>query len=90
MDRYGRTILFNYYTNAIFSRLTCVVDVDGRTNRLYYTNSAYPRLVTSIISPYGQTAHLSCPLEWLKPVHAGHPHHNRCREHSSGGLGSAP
>jgi YD repeat-containing protein len=56
MDRYGRTILFNYYTNAIFSRLTCVVDVDGRTNRLYYTNSAYPRLVTSIISPYGQTA----------------------------------
>ena len=56
MDRYGRAVLFNYQTNATLARLATIVDVDGRTNRLYYTNATFPHLVTSVVSPYGQTA----------------------------------
>jgi RHS repeat-associated protein len=56
LDRYGRAVLFNYQTNATLVRLASIVDPDGRTNRLYYTNALHPELVTSVVSPYGQTA----------------------------------
>jgi RHS repeat-associated protein len=56
MDRYGRTLLFNYQTNSALVRLASIVDQDGRTNRLYYTNATFSNLITSVVSPYGQTA----------------------------------
>jgi len=53
----GRKTLFNYVTNGSCVLLTNVVDLDGRTNYLSYSNTAFPNLITAVTNPYGFSAH---------------------------------
>ena len=55
IDAQGRTTTFVYDTNNW--NLTNVVDPDGLTNILSYTNTSYPRLITQIQDPYSNTVH---------------------------------
>ncbi|MDB6016692.1 MAG: putative rhs-related protein [Pedosphaera sp.] len=57
MDRYGRTIHFNYGTFGTSVRLTNVFDIDGRTNTLAYTNTTFTNLITSVTDPYSRSAY---------------------------------
>ncbi len=61
MDRYGRVAHYGYTNVNVggsdYVRLTSMKDKDGRTNTLSYTNTAFPRLITSVTDPYNRTAH---------------------------------
>ena len=60
LDRYGRTLeQFNYQTVAGVTRMTTMLDMDGRTNVLSYGNSTYPDLITAVTDPYGSTAYFN-------------------------------
>jgi RHS repeat-associated protein len=60
IDRYGRLLQqFNYITNGTILQLTNVIDMDGKTNVLAYTNLTYPYLITSVTDPYGGTAYFN-------------------------------
>src|ERR1041385_1524217 len=54
IDRYGRTVLYNYETNAGVSRLISVQDTDGNLSTLTYYSG---NLISSVTDPYGHTAH---------------------------------
>ena len=59
-DRYGRRALINYETASLYGtnvvRATRLVDIDGRTNVISYTNVSFPKLITSIEDPYQRKA----------------------------------
>ncbi len=61
-DRQGRLMRLNLtnVTNgsAVYVRLVNVIDFDGRTNIVTYTNSSFPQLITSVTDPHGRTCHL--------------------------------
>jgi len=57
-DPQGRIVNFYYTTNNWTIYLNHVVDIDGRTNTLFYdTNGPIPTLVTSILNPLGQSVY---------------------------------
>ena len=60
LDRYGRTTRYEWETNgtgsAQVARLKTMTDRDGRTCSLAYTNTSFPRLITSVTDPYGRSA----------------------------------
>jgi len=56
-DPHGRVIRFEYSTNENVIRLSRVIDYDGKTSELSYTNRLFPRFVTSVRDPYGRQAH---------------------------------
>jgi RHS repeat-associated protein len=57
IDCYGRLLKqMNYVLVSGITRMTNVLDIDGRTNTLYYGNSSYPNLITAVTDPYGRTA----------------------------------
>lgn len=59
IDVNGRTSRFYYETtpgNAV--HLTHVVDWDGLTNTIYYTNANFPDLITSVRNPYSKETFL--------------------------------
>ena len=53
MDRYGRTVYYNYETVGGVARLASVIDTDGHTNTLTYNGN----FVSTVRNPYGDTAH---------------------------------
>jgi YD repeat-containing protein len=58
-DPYGRTLYFHYITNASGALLLdSVVDWDNKTNYLAYTNTSYPRYITSVSDATGRSAQL--------------------------------
>ncbi|HEV2207455.1 MAG TPA: RHS repeat-associated core domain-containing protein [Verrucomicrobiae bacterium] len=57
LDKFGRSMTFNYDTNHTVPLLTNVVDLDGRGSTLSYTNPAFPTLITSVTDPYNQSAY---------------------------------
>lgn len=60
IDQYGRAFKYHYSSNYVASlpvmRLNQMVDVDGKTNTLAYTNAAFPYLITSVTDPYQRVA----------------------------------
>lgn len=54
-DPCGRTLRFNYATNESLIRLQSVIDYDGRTSTLDYTNRLFPRFITAVRDPYGRS-----------------------------------
>jgi len=56
VDVDGCSNTFVYGEGTGYVRLLRVIDGDGRTNTLYYTNTSYPQLVTSVVDPFGNTA----------------------------------
>ncbi len=63
LDRYGRKTTYEWEsigTNAARRmRLARVIDRDGRTNTLAYSNAAFSNFVTSVTDPYGRSAHFN-------------------------------
>jgi len=53
IDSFGHTNLFLYATNSLVL-LRHVVDADGRTNTLTYTNQIYTNLITGVQDPFGR------------------------------------
>ncbi len=59
-DRYGRMLhKFNYQTVGNLVRMTNMLDMDGRTNTLYYGNTTFSNLITAVTDPYGHTAYFN-------------------------------
>ncbi|MGZ4971362.1 MAG: hypothetical protein ACXWDN_01275, partial [Limisphaerales bacterium] len=58
LDTAGHATLFHYATVTVGStaitRLTEVVDGDGRTNTLSYTNSVYPNRITGVLDAFNR------------------------------------
>jgi len=57
VDRYGRSIDYEWETDGAGARLKHVFDRDGRSCSFAYTNSAFPNLITSVTDPYGRSAY---------------------------------
>lgn len=57
VDRFGRTVLFNYTTAGNAMRLSTVTDIDGQNCTLTYTNAgSVSNLIASVSDPYGRAA----------------------------------
>jgi hypothetical protein len=57
-DPAGNSLRFNYFISATgVLQLTNVVDPDGRTTKLSYTNTAFTNLITQVTAPFSRTAH---------------------------------
>ncbi|HEV2211014.1 MAG TPA: RHS repeat-associated core domain-containing protein [Verrucomicrobiae bacterium] len=56
VDPFGHTTQFLYQETNSSVLLLYVVDGDGRTNTLSYTNSAFPTQVTGVTDPFGHKA----------------------------------
>jgi RHS repeat-associated protein len=60
VDLAGHTTQFVYNTNGAGSVfLVQVIDADGRTNTISYTNTNFPTQITSVTDPFGRTCTLS-------------------------------
>ena len=63
LDRYGRTVNYTWETQGTgtneIARLKEVVDRDGRICTIGYTNTSFPRLITSVTDPYGRSAYFT-------------------------------
>jgi YD repeat-containing protein len=59
VDHAGRVMRFKYQTTNGVVRLTNIVDFDGKSISLRYTNAAAPQLVTSVEDPYQRIASFS-------------------------------
>lgn len=61
LDRYGRSTKYEWETSGggggETARLKRLVDRDGRSCTLGYTNASFPRLITSVTDPYGRSAY---------------------------------
>jgi len=61
LDRYGRKTHYAFANVNVggtdYVRLTSMTDKDGKACNLSYTNTAFPRLITSVTDPYGRSAH---------------------------------
>lgn len=55
----GTTNRFIYVGAGAGVRLQQMIDAEGRTNTLSYTNLSYTRLVTSVQDPFGRTAYMT-------------------------------
>jgi RHS repeat-associated protein len=55
VDHFGHAIQFVYQETNSATLLLYVIDADGQTNTLTYTNSAYPYQVTGVQDPFGRT-----------------------------------
>ena len=60
VDPYGHTNRFEYSYDStnMLTRLVRVIDADGKTNTLSYTNLSYPSLITGVTDPFGRTTTL--------------------------------
>jgi len=58
VDPYNHTNSFIYTDNGSTVWLNYVVDADGRTNTLNYSNPAFPAQITGVTDPFGHTASL--------------------------------
>jgi RHS repeat-associated protein len=56
-DRYGRIRFLNYESIGSMVRLTNVVDLDGKTMTMAYTNTTFTNQITSVTDPYGRSAY---------------------------------
>jgi RHS repeat-associated protein len=56
-DQYGRIVEFHYQAAQSCVQLANVVDVDGRSITITYTNTQFPNLITSITDPYNRTCY---------------------------------
>src|SRR6266478_1007678 len=69
LDKYGRVVKYNPETNGTVLRIKNVVDIDGRTNTIAYTNTSKPHLITSVTDPYGRTAYFKYNTNgWLTNI----------------------
>ncbi len=57
VDPFGHTNRFIYVETNSIVKLLCVIDADGRTNSLFYTNTLLPNYITSIQDPFSHTAY---------------------------------
>ena len=55
-DAFGHTTQFVYQETNSLVTLQAVIDPDGRTNTLSYTNALFPNLITGVTDPFGNTA----------------------------------
>ncbi|HEY1790222.1 MAG TPA: hypothetical protein VGJ73_18905, partial [Verrucomicrobiae bacterium] len=59
VDRAGHATQFIYGTDTNnTTRLLYVIDADGRTNALSYTNTSYPAQITGVTDPFGRSINL--------------------------------
>src|SRR4029077_1283362 len=56
VDSFGHSNRFVYLQTNNMTLLKYVVDADGRTNTLTYTNSSFPSQITGVQDPFGAVA----------------------------------